>query len=286
MKPSPQQFEQIAKSLQYIEDHLTEPICIEDISQHVNYSLYHFSRVFNAVTLISPYTYLIRRRISEAAIQVVHTRRRLTDIAVDYGFQSSEVFARSFRRLFNAPPSELRKKKVLDSRLLLSALPGDQLNDWQDFHNISLKKEQSQTLTAYGLLTHCDGTPQALEDIWREMHQQYQPPGNSQKIGIRFFPAQWEKKGIYYFNGYQFNDHLADLPPWFVQKEIPAQDMLMPTASISAQHTTSFLQYLSSVWFPISSYQAKLPFVIETYSNNDSEVQLMIPAQNKAGHQQ
>jgi AraC family transcriptional regulator len=284
MKFTTQQFEQTLKALQYIEDHLTDPICIEDISTHVNYSLFHFSRVFNAVTMISPYTFLMRRRITEAANQVINTHRRLTDIAMDYGFQSSEVFSRSFRRLFNTSPSDLRKQKYIDSRQLLPAISANQLQNWQRFRSIPLQKDEWQPSHAFGIQTRSTETTAILEKTRSEIEQQVSPPANQTLLSVLYFPEQWESQGSYIFSGLQTEQPPQHIPPWFVEKQIPDQFALSTKADLPIADVAGYLAYLSAVWFPISSYHPVYPFVICVHQNKTSTVKLYIPVRSKEDH--
>jgi AraC family transcriptional regulator len=276
MKPSQQHLEHIEKALGFIETQLTRPIRIEEISQHVGYSLYHFCRIFNAVTYISPYTYLMRRRISEAALQVIHTRRRLTDIAVDYGFQSSEVFGRSFKRLFGKLPSELRKEKLLDARLYLPPLQHQQLLSWQELAELHLQKGELAERVLFGLLERSDDCSHATERIWEKVKRQlgHQPMKNC--CGIRFYPPDWQKEGIYYFAGFPITNDLPPLPAWFVQKHILTQPALATPHTLAISQVDAALQFLTQVWFPLSSYRADVPFVLEQYEDEPEPRQMRL----------
>ena len=55
------------QAIEFIEAHLKDDISVADIAASVSFSLYHFSRTFSRVTRYSPYDYLMRRRLTEAA---------------------------------------------------------------------------------------------------------------------------------------------------------------------------------------------------------------------------
>ena len=57
----------IARAIDYIEAHLQEDISVADMAASVSYSLFHFCRMFNEATHQTPYDYMIRRRLTEAA---------------------------------------------------------------------------------------------------------------------------------------------------------------------------------------------------------------------------
>lgn len=103
----------IEQSINYIENHLTKPTSVEDAAKVAGYSRHHFSRTFLAVTGLTPISYLRKRRVSEAARELVTTSRRILDIALDYQFGSQEAFTRSFRREFGVNPGFYRRRKQL-----------------------------------------------------------------------------------------------------------------------------------------------------------------------------
>lgn len=98
------------RSIEYIENHLTEPASVEEAAAAAGYSRYHFSRTFLAATGLTPAGYLRKRRLSEAARELVISRRRILDIALDYQFSSPEAFTRSFRSEFGVNPALYRQR--------------------------------------------------------------------------------------------------------------------------------------------------------------------------------
>ena len=105
--------EPINRAINYIESNLTEAISLEDVSAVAGYSLFHFSRLFLELIGETPGDYIRKRRLSEAARELVSSRKSILDIALDYQFQSQEAFSRSFKRLFRASPGIYRKKRRL-----------------------------------------------------------------------------------------------------------------------------------------------------------------------------
>ncbi|MEM7128195.1 MAG: GNAT family N-acetyltransferase [Chloroflexota bacterium] len=100
----------INQSINYIESHLTEAATVEKVAAAAGYSRHHFSRLFLALTGLSPASYLRKRRLSEAARELVTSSRRILDIALDYQFGSHEAFARSFKQEFGVSPGSYRQR--------------------------------------------------------------------------------------------------------------------------------------------------------------------------------
>src|SRR5215471_13817775 len=74
-----------------------------------NCSLFHFMRMFEVVCGVTPGEYIRRRRLSCAALDLAATDTRVIDVAMRYGYDTPESFAKAFKRLFGLTPSEARE---------------------------------------------------------------------------------------------------------------------------------------------------------------------------------
>jgi len=97
--------EHIEKSIEFMEDHIRENITIEEIANQSGYSLYHFCRVFNLCMGVSAMEYIRERRLSLASTELFKGRK-VIDIAVDYGFETSGGFTKAFRKAFGYTPTQ------------------------------------------------------------------------------------------------------------------------------------------------------------------------------------
>ena len=87
---------QIRYVLDYIELHLKDELDIKMLAQISGYSEYHFIRIFRKYVGLTPADYIRRRRISEIVFCIGKTKRPISDIAFEYGFNSKENFTRAF----------------------------------------------------------------------------------------------------------------------------------------------------------------------------------------------
>jgi AraC-like DNA-binding protein len=101
--------ESVLRAVDLVEERMSEDLGAQDMARAACYSPFYFSRVFAQATGHSPYDYLMRRRVAAAAEEVVGGSRSLTDIALDFGFEVPDSFARAFRRCLGSLPSEARK---------------------------------------------------------------------------------------------------------------------------------------------------------------------------------
>ena len=89
-----------------------ETLTLHWLAQLLGYSDFHMTKQFRAVTGLSLREYLRARRLAFALVEVRDTRRRLLDIALDYGFSSHEAFTRAFRKEYGVTPAAYRRKPV------------------------------------------------------------------------------------------------------------------------------------------------------------------------------
>ena len=180
----------ICQALGFIEKNLCEAIGVEDMAAACGYSLYHFIRLFNQTVHHTPYDYLVRRRLCEAAAMVLSTKRKLIDIAMDYRFQNAETFSRAFNRVFRTLPSQARKTGSLDRRLMLRVRTAAHLHHFQ--HNISLRPQikhvQDRVIAGYSYQT-----PVAVHEVGniaRRISVFF--PQNSEWLWVSIFPGKGE----------------------------------------------------------------------------------------------
>ncbi len=95
--------------IDWIESRLTGGFDIEEAARAANTSPFHFMRMFDVIGGVSPAEYARRRRLSRAAIDIATTDERIIDVALRYGYESPDSFARAFKREFGCLPSDARK---------------------------------------------------------------------------------------------------------------------------------------------------------------------------------
>ena len=89
----------IQKSITYMEEHLLEEINYEDVAESVHISCYEFHRAFSFLAGMTANTYIRNRRLSLAGMEVVGSDTKITDIALKYGYDTSESFMELIRCL-------------------------------------------------------------------------------------------------------------------------------------------------------------------------------------------
>ena len=104
--------ERLLRVLVHIQDHLDGDLSLAELARVGCFSPYHFHRVFRGMTGEPVHAHIKRLRLESAAFKLRRTNRRVTDIALDTGYESIESFARAFRQTFGVSPRRFREAGV------------------------------------------------------------------------------------------------------------------------------------------------------------------------------
>ncbi|WDV44253.1 GyrI-like domain-containing protein [Clostridiaceae bacterium M8S5] len=96
----------------YIEDHITEDIDYNDMAKIVHCGVYQFGRIFSYVVGISFCEYIRRRRLALAALDMQSGNYKVIDLAMKYGYNSPDSFARAFHNMHGITPKEAKTSGV------------------------------------------------------------------------------------------------------------------------------------------------------------------------------
>ncbi|MBN1535128.1 MAG: AraC family transcriptional regulator [Anaerolineales bacterium] len=99
------------KAITYIEENLGD-INVKEVAQVTGYSYYHLTRLFTTVIGESVGSYIKKRRLADAAQKLLYSDKRIIDIAIENGFESSEAFSRAFKSTYKISPSTYRKNRL------------------------------------------------------------------------------------------------------------------------------------------------------------------------------
>lgn len=94
----------------FIEDHLQDKICIEDLCSVVYYSRVQVFRKIKSLTGQSPSRFIRSIRLQKALVLLQTTTDTIPEIALKVGFDDSKYFFRVFRMEYGVAPTAMRLK--------------------------------------------------------------------------------------------------------------------------------------------------------------------------------
>ena len=143
-------------ALEYIEEHLTDEIDYEKVAAVCYSSSFHFQRVFGILCGYTLGEYIRNRRLSLAGAELQASGSRVIDVALKYGYDNPDSFARAFKSFHGVLPSQARDHSVSlrsFSRLVLKFKLEGGLT-----MNYRIEEKPEMILT--GFKRHFTGTPE------------------------------------------------------------------------------------------------------------------------------
>lgn len=98
-------------AITYIRNHYSVPVTINEISDYVGVNRSYLCTLFKECTGMSPITYLQNFRITRAQHMLRVTDLPIESIALSCGYQSSEAFNKTFKKLVKISPKEFRREQ-------------------------------------------------------------------------------------------------------------------------------------------------------------------------------
>lgn len=109
----------IRKAIDYMEAHLQDNICAQDVAGQVFMSPFFFQKGFSLMTGYGIGEYLRNRRLYKAAVDLQKTDDKIIDIAFRYCYETPESFTKAFSRFHGVSPSQVREGAAIKSFLPL-----------------------------------------------------------------------------------------------------------------------------------------------------------------------
>ena len=97
------------ESIDFIEENLSEELNIDKIAGKTDVSAFYYQRIFGALCGMTVGEYIRARRMTLAAQELASMGSKVIDIAIKYGYDSPDSFAKSFHRFHGITPSQARE---------------------------------------------------------------------------------------------------------------------------------------------------------------------------------
>ena len=267
-------------TLEYIERNLEVELNIDDISRVSCSSKYHFQRVFHALTGFTVSQYIKNRRLTFAAEELAATDKRITDIALKYGYESLEAFTKAFKRLHGISPSDLKKLngkiKAFPKISFQISIKGES----EIIYRI-VEKENYKVFGAEFVTTVVNGA--AYEEIPKFINKIFENGAHDKINKLLKNPKGTLLNGFHYdFEEDGTRKYLigAEMPKADIQKEFTILEIPKLTWAVfegNGDKPSNLIiqdvwRRIYSEWFPSSGFeQAEGPCIEKNFLNNDEQ---------------
>lgn len=274
----------LVKALDFLEESLQEDIGISDAADAASYSLYHFCRLFNRYVHHTPYDYLMRRRLTEAARELKQTDKQIIDIAFEYQFNNHETFCRAFKRFSGMQPKEWRKKGIEDRRFAFSRRTEQHLR----FINSGILAKpdliEHRALVLAGVSSIIQPGADTVRVLWQILERESALINNAVQplslYSVKTYPYQREQNDIIYMAAVEITT-LGEINPVLTVKLLPAGTYAVFSISGPSQPA---MDYMYQTWLAKSGRRPAYSLEIEVMgrdwphsSSEDAERKILIP---------
>ena len=190
-------------TIDYLETVLDDEIDEKKVNMLSGYSYSMFSRLFSILTETTLSEYLRSRRLTEAAIILRDTDKKIIDVAFKFGYESSDSFGTAFKNFHGFTPSEVRNGKpfklVSRVQLALSVKGGRSMN-------ITIQKKKAFIVAG---VNEQNINSSLCPSVWDKLYEKYSHDelaslGRGQTVGVCY---DVESPGtINYIAGYIITD--------------------------------------------------------------------------------
>lgn len=105
--------QRMVDGIDFIEKSLEDNFKIADVASAACMSKFHFQRMFSMLTGVTVAEYIRRRRLTMAAQELTHSKRKVIDVALKYGYETPESFSKAFRKIHGLAPSAVNQNSQL-----------------------------------------------------------------------------------------------------------------------------------------------------------------------------
>ncbi|MEK5234694.1 helix-turn-helix domain-containing protein [Paenibacillus sp. FSL L8-0470] len=285
-------YQLIVQALDHIEAELKSPLSVTALSRRTGYSLYHFIRLFQAITGITPGDYIARRKITEAAKDLKRwPERSFQDIALDYHFNDYETFTRAFKRLLHTTPTQVRNKRNNPLLPLLHRLHEQDLLHLPVVQGTPPQIVKLDEITLKGPIVNVIADYSVISEAWSQLFTRV-PSLHGRRLPERYYQVgywadDFENSGASYIcacelypqpeisgrhqyavtqTAYRHSaSEQAQLSADFPVYTLPAATYLKFIHKGLSKDVSYTYKYIYETWLPKSEYRLSLPYEFEYY---------------------
>jgi AraC family transcriptional regulator len=107
----------VHRAIAAMQENISEPITVDDLARAALFSKFHFSRVFQRATGVSPGRFLSALRLQRAKDLLISTSLNVADISLRVGYSSVGTFSSRFSRSVGMSPTCYRRRSGFASHV-------------------------------------------------------------------------------------------------------------------------------------------------------------------------
>jgi len=255
----------IGSAIQFMEQHMTEEISVDDVAASVNVSAFYFQKGFSMLCGFTVGEYIRNRRLSLAAYELLTTDAGVLDIAVKYGYDSADSFTKAFARFHGISPSAVRRGDALIKNFaplkLKISVEGGYLMEYK------IVKKDAFTVLANAKKFPYEGAKNAIPLFWQEHMMSGKNAVVCGEFGINIDETMGQEQFEYLIA--DTFDGGREVPAGFVTRTIPAFDWaVFPCKGPLPTALQKVNESIYTEWLPgTKDYEFAAGYCVEYYED-------------------
>lgn len=266
-------YRNLNKIIDKIEDNLTQKINYNDLAKIVGTSSYTLQRIFVFLTNITLTEYIRKRRLSQAAEELLSTDIKIIDLAIKYQYDSPISFSNSFKKMHGISPQTLRKNRLsLKTFPKIEFKPTVDIIEELEYRVIDLNKQRLYGITT-GIIQETNN--ESIRDLFNKSRKE--------KI-LDFIIEHSNGKELYYGASVNIYDDETEKIQYYILGKAEREDFVsieIPESTwacfkLKNKQQIDILKLYNTIymkWLPSSKYTEILNYPqLEIYYENDCEI--------------
>lgn len=281
--------DEILAAITHIEENIRQDVSLNQLSTRIGLSCYHFHRICSAVLGESLAEYIRKRRLSEAAQDLISTDKPIIEIALESHFDSQEAFSRAFKKMFGTSPGKYRSRGIRQ-------IPHKQRTNFEMMKHLKdgiTMEPKIVTRPQEYAIGLGNGFPYdslwTIHDLWDEFLKRKHEIKNiipSHALGICMIEhpkIQKNNDQTFVYMAAVPVSSIADIPEGMVSYEIPAARYAVFTHKGPLSELPHTMNYIWGTWVPKCEFIRKDAPDLELYDarfdcdSDNSEFDICVP---------
>lgn len=110
-KDDSQKTDIVTAAIHFMKENLEKRLTLDEIAEHIGYSVSYFTTMFNKRTGFAPLTYFNQLKIQQACKLLDFTDMKINQICYKIGIEDTYYFSRLFSKIMGMSPREYKKMK-------------------------------------------------------------------------------------------------------------------------------------------------------------------------------
>jgi len=255
-------------ALRYIEENITEDLDFVEISKFAYVSSFHFQRIFSILCGFTLGEYIRNRRLTLAGTELSAGTSKVIDVALKYGYDSPDSFAKAFTRFHGLTPSSAKNKgaylKSFAPLKIKFTLEGGIIMEYRII--------EKDAFTVMGVVREFSYET-AYAEIPKFWCEHFEGGGGKYVYGMFgiCFDDNPDSKSLNYIIADIFNPD-REVPDGFVTKTFPAHTWaIFPCKGAMPKALQDVNTRIWNEWLPnCREYELAGNYNVEMYSDNDT----------------